>query len=353
MKILLIVHRFHPNLYYPVKSLIEYGHQVQMLVPKVDIYDNLIEDHAYVKPIKLIDNELSISNITKIINQLKPDLIIQRHFKDKWKWFSIVGQIKGIKCIAYDQSPQIGHSFLKQKLRPIRRFLRGEPLKKFTPVLHKGIPEKYAEPFSTYIPFPIEPIINDITKKKYSPNETIRFLCVGKLGQKRKNHILLLTALEAINSNCSLTFAGAGPDFYYSDKEYFEELKKRSENSSIKGGVKILMDLPHTKMLNIYKEHDVLVMPSEKEAHGQAILEGLAAGCPVIATDDCGAASYITDGYNGFIFKKNDLNGLIEKLNIFINDPLKIPEFGHNAIQQIIKQHSPESFVKNILDIVL
>ncbi len=348
MNILLIVHRFHPNLFYPVKSLIDHGHQVQLLVPKVDIYENLIEDYSYTKPIWISDKELNIGKIASLLKQLNPDLIIQRHFLKKWKLFSIVARIKGIKCITYDQSPQIGHSFIKQNSRPIRRLLRGEPLRKFTPVLHKGVPGKYTEPFSTYIPFPIEPIIKNVSEKQFCPNETIRFLCVGKLGQRRKNHLQLITALEIINSNCSLTIVGAGPGFYNTDKEYYDELKRKCDNSIIKGGVKILMDLSYKKNLNLYKEHDILVFPSEKEAHGQAILEGLAAGCPVIATDDCGASGYIKDGYNGLIYEKNNLKELIEKISFFIQNPEKIVEFSRNAIELILNNHSASSFSQSI-----
>jgi glycosyltransferase involved in cell wall biosynthesis len=351
MKILIIVHRFHTNLFYPVKSLIEYGNQVILIVPKIDIYDKLIEDHSFIEPIRISNRDLSICFIRDLLKQIVPDLIIQRYFHKKWKLFSIIGRFMGIQCVTYDQSPQTYNNLLAQLSRPIQRVIKGQPLRKFTPTLNKGIPGKFKEPFSKFIPFPIEPLV-DINIRTYCPDRTIRFLCVGKLGQKRKHHLLLLDALEKINVNCSLTFAGAGPDYALADIEYFNLLEKRCYSSSLKGEIKIIMDLPYQEMIKIYSKHDILVMPAENESHGQCIVEALAAGCPVVTTDDCGAAGYITDGYNGLIFKKNDLNGLIEKLNIFLENPTKISEFGHNAIQQIIEQHSPESFVKDILDLL-
>lgn len=351
MKIIFIVHRFHPNLFFPVKALIESGNKVDIIVPNIETYNTLSENYSIITPISILEDRLSIKGIFKILRELNPDLIIQRYFKGKWKLFSIIAFYLKIKCITYDQSPQTYNNLLKQISRPIRRLFKGQPLRKLTPVLNRGIPGKFKEPFSKYIPFPIEPLV-DINNRTYCPDRTIRFLCVGKLGQKRKHHLLLLDALEKINFNCSLTFAGAGPDYALADKEYFNLLEKRCYSSSLKGEIKIIMDLPYQEMIEIYSKHDILVMPAENESLGQCILEALAAGCPVVSTDDCGAAGYITEGYNGLIFKKNDLNELIEKLNIFIEDPTKISEFGHNAIQQIIEQHSPESFVKDILDLV-
>jgi hypothetical protein len=114
MKILFIVHRFHTNLFFPIKSLLIHGHQLQMIVPNVDIYDSLIEDHSDLKPIQIIESDISFDFVLKILDELEPDLILQRHFERKWKYFSLIAFFKGIKCIAYDQSPQIGNSLLSK-----------------------------------------------------------------------------------------------------------------------------------------------------------------------------------------------------------------------------------------------
>jgi glycosyltransferase involved in cell wall biosynthesis len=176
----------------------------------------------------------------------------------------------------------------------------------------------------------------------------IRFLCIGKLGQRRKNHLHLLSALEDINVNCSLTFVGAGPGFKYTDIDYFNELKLRAEASTIKGGVNILMDLPYDEMRNTYKDFDILVMPSEREAHGQAILEGLAAGLAVISTDDCGAAGYIQNGYNGLIYEKNNIRYLKDKISYLTEDTARIMELSKNALEYIKSVHSGLKFVQSI-----
>ena len=348
MKILFIVHRFHPNLFYPVKSLIQEGHEVQLIVPKNDKHNGLVEDHTLTEPIKVADNQLSICLISKQLKQIKPNLIIQRHFQGKWKLFSILGRLRGIKCVAYDQNPQKASSFSKQLLHFLKRLSKCEPVHKFTPVLNRGETGKYKEPFSTYIPFPIYPLIT--TKQKtYRPDGTIRFLCVGKLGQTRKHHLLLLNALERININCSLTYVGAGPEaFVNTDKEYFKALQERCKNSSLRGGVKILMDLPYKDMLQLYDNHDILVMPAEMESLGQCILEGLASGCPVISSNDCGASSYVRNNVNGFVFQKNNVDDLADKIKFFTENPQNIKKFGENAIHMILDNHSPAKFAKAI-----
>ncbi len=347
LRIVFIVHRFHTNLYFPTKALIDAGHDVKVVVPVKEIHKNLSENYTYLKPIRISDNQLSVHFVYQQLRAWQPDLLFLRYHEGKWKLFSFIALFLNIKRVTYDQSPNMGNSLIKQKSRPVRRFLRGEPIKIMTPVINTGIPGKYKDPFSHYIPFPIEPVCH-INHRPYTSNGCIRFLCVGKLAEVRKNHILLIDALEKIGANCSITFVGAGPGFTLANHAYYENFMMRSKESKIRGGIKILMDLSHKETLKLYETHDILVLPAVGEAHGQCILEALAAGCPVISSDDCGASGYISSGYNGFIFQKNNLASLIERINFFVNNPSKIAEFGRNALALIATEHSPEMFVKRI-----
>jgi len=63
-----------------------------------------------------------------------------------------------------------------------------------TPVIHRGIPGKYRNHFSKYVPFPIEPI--GFYKRNYFADWQIRFLCIGKLVKKEKNIYYLLMLLK-------------------------------------------------------------------------------------------------------------------------------------------------------------
>jgi glycosyltransferase involved in cell wall biosynthesis len=352
MRILLIVHRFHPNLFYPVKSLVDYGYVVALIVPKVDTYVNLIEDHSILKPIYLEYDQLNYSFVNQIIASLKPDLIIQRYFSKKWKYFWFIGMLKGVKCISYEQNPQESNDLIRQYTRPFRRLLRGEPLRKFTPVLNKGRPGRFNEPFSTYIPFPIEQFVHNIDNRTYFPKGIVRVLCVGKLGQKRKNHLQVLNVLESLDYNVSLSFVGAGPSFVFTDQEYFNELQQRCNSSPLKGGVSVQMDFSYSEMVHVYLNHDILVFPAVREDHGQAVLEALSAGCVVIATDDCGAAGYIVNDYSGKVYERNNTEELKAAIRFFLEDPNRILEYSAAAIQTIRENHSGVSFANAISKLV-
>ena len=51
---------------------------------------------------------------------------------------------------------------------------------------------------------------------------------------------------------------------------------------------------------------DAMVFPSLREGLGVAALEAMAAGVPVIASDNRGTREYMQDGVNGYVVPEND-----------------------------------------------
>jgi len=65
---------------------------------------------------------------------------------------------------------------------------------------------------------------------------------------------------------------------------------------------------------------DVLVLPSRWDGWGMVVNEALSAGVPVIVSDGCGAADLIQHGVNGFVFRSDDVVGLRQCLDRFLEN---------------------------------
>jgi glycosyltransferase involved in cell wall biosynthesis len=79
-------------------------------------------------------------------------------------------------------------------------------------------------------------------------------------------------------------------------------------------------------------ELDVLVHASTvPEPFGQVVLEGMAAGLPVIAARAGGPAEVITDGIDGRLFTPGRSDELATLLRVLAEDPLRRMELGQNA----------------------
>lgn len=86
------------------------------------------------------------------------------------------------------------------------------------------------------------------------------------------------------------------------------------------------VDLP-----GMLRECDVFVLPSYFEGFGLVLLEAMACGLPVIATDATAAPDLVTDGEDGFGLPTGDRAALQDRLQFFLRDPARARQMGHAA----------------------
>ena len=108
------------------------------------------------------------------------------------------------------------------------------------------------------------------------PPEPPGFLCVGALDD-RKNVLRLAEAFARLGEG-TLTFAGDGP------------LRSRLEGRE---RVHLLGRVPHDEIPRLLAESRVLAQPSLVEPLGQALLEAMACGRPVVATRVGGPPEFV------------------------------------------------------------
>jgi glycosyltransferase involved in cell wall biosynthesis len=106
-----------------------------------------------------------------------------------------------------------------------------------------------------------------------------RFLFVGSLSE-RKNLGRLMEAFRLVGAG-TLTVVGSGP--------LEEELRARAP-----AGVTFRGRLPAAALVDAYAQADVVCQPSLVEPQGQALLEALSRGRPVVATRIGGPPEYVT-----------------------------------------------------------
>ena len=75
------------------------------------------------------------------------------------------------------------------------------------------------------------------------------------------------------------------------------------------------------KKFNCLAESDIFVFPPrEPEGHPWVIVEAMAAGLPIISTDQGAISESVIDGVNGFIVEKQNPKQIAEKVKLLIED---------------------------------
>ena len=110
-----------------------------------------------------------------------------------------------------------------------------------------------------------------------------------------------------------------------SDKERLETMVRALR---LEDQVQFFGRIPRDKTAPYYQEASVFVLPSLNEGMSNALLEALACGLPIIATDTGGSKELVTDGENGFIVKMKSAADIAEKLERLIQDTELRQRFG-------------------------
>lgn len=82
----------------------------------------------------------------------------------------------------------------------------------------------------------------------------------------------------------------------------------------------------HEELKTIYASADVFMVPSvttasgDKEGFGLVILEAMASGLPVVASDCGGISSIVQDGRNGFLTEEKNSKDIAEKVNLILKN---------------------------------
>ncbi len=171
----------------------------------------------------------------------------------------------------------------------------------------------------------------EIKKNKASGDKII---FIGNLIE-RKGVEYLIKAVEGLNTE--LLIIGDGPE-----KSSLERIS--GKNTTFVGKI------PHNKVDKYIEKGKILVLPSIKgEGLPNVILEAMATGVPVVATNLAGISNVIEHGKTGFIVKPANPNELRRYIKILLDDEKLRKKMSKNCLKEI-KKYSWEKILNKIND---
>jgi glycosyltransferase involved in cell wall biosynthesis len=108
--------------------------------------------------------------------------------------------------------------------------------------------------------------------------------------------------------------------------EMENDLRNQIEATKMQDRIILMGRIPHKQISGLYSVIDILVYPRYSIPLTEIVtplkpLESMSMGKPIIASDIGGHRELIQDGYTGLLFKAGDINSLLEKLNLLLDDP--------------------------------
>lgn len=166
----------------------------------------------------------------------------------------------------------------------------------------------------------------------------LRFIFAGQLSL-RKGIPLLMQAWRAAGlENCTLELVGTW---------------QLAENkiASLPRGVAFTPPCARNELRERYSSADVFVFPSYFEGFGLVLLEAMACGLPVIASEASGADADLLDESRGRLVPTGELDALVEALRWFDRHRDRLPAMSR-AARAAAEQRSWEAYRRRVTDAV-
>ena len=101
----------------------------------------------------------------------------------------------------------------------------------------------------------------------------------------------------------------------------------------------------------IFMKSDILAFPTKKEAFGLVLLEAMAAGLPIVSTNEGGIPEIVNDGITGFIVDKQNPVQLAEKIEYLILNTEQARKMGQAGRAMFELKYTLKKFYGNLMHI--
>ena len=370
--------RYHTNQHFPIKALLDAGHDVSFLAltrGQSEEYEALEPtvlgySSAYDKVCQLVGKCIGkdfvgvprgggtrtgglppIFSFWREMRNRRPSVVIIRGgpFTVYGLLSILTAKLIGAKLVFYTQTPK--YCQWKRRKRVVFLLaLWASGVKWITPLL--GSPKGDGINFDKlqYIPFVIPPQTKP-QKKQWFNGDVINVLTVGKF-QRRKNHHLFLEAVSRLSRDYPIRTTIIGECTTQEHHSELDDLRRQSERLGLNDRVEFKINLPFRDMQKQYSKHDLFVLASRNEPAAISLLEAMANSLPIICSDSNGTSCYIRHGENGFVFHTDNLDDLEACMLRIVSDRQSLMEMGYCSYQLVVSEHAPRRYVEKLLSII-
>lgn len=167
-------------------------------------------------------------------------------------------------------------------------------------------------------------------------------LNVSRINDPRKNIALLLRAFARVRQNhpaVRLVLAGDDPQ---------PPLLEMCAELGIDDAVDFKGKVSADQLVALYQGAELFVISSTQEGLGIVMLEAMACGVPVVATDCGGPEDIVIDGQTGQVVPNGDAEAMAQAIKTLLNDSKTLREMRDNCAT-FVREHASRPVVEETL----
>ena len=158
-------------------------------------------------------------------------------------------------------------------------------------------------------------------------------LFMGRLVEVKRPGWIIRLARQM--DNLTFLVAGEGP--------LRSELESEIRNHRLQSRVRLLGNVAPEEKADLLAASDLMILPSGVLSSGRtegvpvAVLEGMAAGKPVVASNVGGVSEVLTDGVQGFVVDPRDFDSMMSAVRRLEQDRELRSTLGRNAARKAVQ----------------
>ncbi|BAQ34199.1 glycosyltransferase family 4 protein [Dehalococcoides sp. THU3] len=193
-------------------------------------------------------------------------------------------------------------------------------------------------------------------RSKYGIDDRLMVLFVGRIVPYKGVEYLVQAADLVVNKagfrGCFFLLAGPMAEHGLDALEhagYPQKVSNLIAEYNLADFVALTGSLPQDELQMVFASADIFVLPSLAESSPAVVLQAMASGCAVVASDISGIREQVVDGVNGFLVKAADETELARRILELLQSPAKRFAMGANG-RALIKGRFDWGFICNCLE---
>ena len=368
MRVLLSQNSHHPNSAGMIQALQDAGHEVLIMVAYPGGSKSATEVTG-AEPVVLPFSPMSarlwgedrkrldvlgwpdIRSLARVLRDFAPEVVLVKDIRTTTFLIVMLARLRGAQCALLWNKPRFARKW------PFLSLLAAPLLPRAK--IHMGFFGSVGEPIplggllgrSTMLPYPVPSFRSATAREQRSHHQggPVKIVAIGSLSNrvKRMAWVSLAAHRLGLGRNVELTYIGLGDE----SSPAYREIRAVEQEHDL-APARFLFNVPHSELLGMLADFDVLAHPSARENFGAVITEAMAAGLAVLCGDRCGAKVCIEDGRSGLIFASDSPEDFEEKLGRLVEDAQLRVSMGAAAAERASTVLTPEAWLAGLLSVL-
>jgi glycosyltransferase involved in cell wall biosynthesis len=174
-----------------------------------------------------------------------------------------------------------------------------------------------------------------------------RILFVGGIEERKGLHVLIdaIAAIKQTIPAIKLHIVGG-----IRKASYYNDLLDQIVNLGLQDSIVFKNHLSNSELMQEYSEAALFVLPSKEESLGVVLLEAMATGTPIVASNIGGIPDIIEDGQNGYLVNYGDSQAMASSIIKLLSDDKLRGEMGAKG-KEMAKNYVPHKIAMEHLSL--